>query len=177
MPNRDQPQKIQLLRWNPEFSFPALVCFVDKNGVVHNPPMPPKINGRLPWVSEPGKYLRKPPLKLCPKFTCRRAGQCRDKISGKFCRKTHVSGDVFRHILANEIRTITRETVKRRKLGLEATPKYNPDDFDDGTPGRELRYALVRREEQDHLTELLKWQKAWVQKMQAAEKLPPKSKH
>jgi len=164
-------------RWNPVFTFPALVSFKDKNGKTHNPPLPPRVNGLLPWESESGKFPRKRPLKNCPNLGCRRQGHCIDKINDKFCRKDHLTADQMREALVRKINRINDKADAERKARGLPPLELDPDEYDDGTPGLEIRYAFVARIEELHLKALHKWQKQRLKSMEEVEagtiKAPP----
>jgi hypothetical protein len=163
--------------WDAVLTFPALVTFKDKAGKIHNPPMPPCVKGRYPWTPEPGKNPRKRALKHCPNLGCRRAGKCIDKIHGQFCRKTHLTREESNEFLLKRINKLNREADKERERnGLPPFKPLTEEELQEPVD-REMRDLFNQRIEAGHLKDLLKWQKAWVQKMQVAEKLPPKSKH
>jgi hypothetical protein len=156
-------------RWNPVLTFPALVNFKDKFGKIHNPPLPPRVNGLLPWESERGKFPRKRALKNCPNLGCRRAEKCIDKINDRFCRKTHLTRDQLYDALTKRINKINEQVDVQRKAQGLPDPVPDPDDYDDGTPGPKIRQALVERREELHRRALLRWQKKWLKDMKLAE--------
>jgi hypothetical protein len=135
--------------------YPVLITWTDPNGKTHIPPDPPLIEGYPPWFPRPNEYRRDEALKKCPSMICRRTRRCTSPLYGKYCQKTHMEQEEFRHTI---IATIDRFMVENN------IPQSTPRPGISRGPGPDMKRALQERQDECIREALLEYQTGWIEK-------------
>jgi hypothetical protein len=135
--------------------FPTLITWTDPVGKTHIPPDPPLTDGYPPWFPRPNEYRREEVLKKCPSLLCRRIRRCSSPLYGKYCQKSHMEREEFRHTIIDKINRFMAEN--------NIPHRTRPADTY-GSPGPAMKRALQERQDECLHEALLAFQTAWMEK-------------